>query len=85
MIVAASIAAALARDSFTRLHLATPITSLGGPLIATGLCIASGPGLTTASIAFPAGLLFLAAPILSSALARTLAQHEGKVPAESPE
>lgn len=85
VIVAASIAALLARDSFVRLHLTTPMTSLGGPLIAAGLCIANGAGLTTASIALPTGLLFLAGPMLSSAIARMLAQREGKVPAESPE
>lgn len=85
VIVAASIAALLARDSFVRLHLTTPMTSLGGPLIAAGLCIANGVGLTTASIALPTGLLFLAGPMLSSAIARMLAQREGKVPAESPE
>lgn len=85
VIVAASIAALLARDSFVRLHLATPMTSLGGPLIATGLCISNGVGLTTASIALPTGLLFIAGPMLSSAIGRMLAQQQGKVPAESPE
>lgn len=85
MIVAASLAALVARDSYTRLHLATPMTSLGGPLIAAGLSIANGPGLTTASIALPTGLLFIAGPMLSSAIARMLAQRDGKVPAESPE
>lgn len=85
VIVAAAIAALVARDDFVRLHLATPMTSLGGPLIATGLCIANGVGLTTASIALPTGLLFLAGPMLSAAIARMLAQHAGKVPAESPE
>ncbi|HVA75741.1 MAG TPA: monovalent cation/H(+) antiporter subunit G [Acidimicrobiales bacterium] len=85
VIVAASLAALVARDSYTRLHLATPMTSLGGPLIAAGLSIANGPGLTTASIALPTGLLFIAGPMLSSAIARMLAQRDGKVPAESPE
>jgi multicomponent Na+:H+ antiporter subunit G len=85
VIVAASVAAVVAREPFTRLHLATPITSLGGPLIATGLSIANGPGLTTASIALPTGLLFLAGPILSSAIGRMLAQRAGDLPAESPE
>jgi multicomponent Na+:H+ antiporter subunit G len=86
VMVASCLVALVARDSFTRLHLATPITSLGGPLLAAGLSVANGPGLTTASIALPTGLLFLAAPVLSSAIARMLAQREGKVPAgESPE
>lgn len=85
VIVVAAIGALVARDDFVRLHLATPMTSLGGPLIATGLCISNGVGLTTASIALPTGLLFIAGPILSSAIARMLAQNRGKVPAESPE
>lgn len=85
VIVASAVAALLARDAFVRLHLATPMTSLGGPLIAAGLCIANGAGLTTASIALPTGLLFLAGPMLSAAIARMLAQRRGKVPAESPE
>lgn len=85
VIVAAAISALVARESFTRLHLATPMTSLGGPLIAAGLSIANGPGLTMASIVLPVGLLFFAGPILSSAIARMLAQREGKIPAESPE
>ena len=83
--VAAAIAALLAREPFTRLHLATPMTSLGGPLIAAGLSVSNGLGLTMASIVFPIGLLFLAGPVLSSAIARMLAQRAGKVPAESPE
>ena len=85
VIVGASVAALVARDTFTRLHLATPITSLGGPLIAAGLSIANGPGLTMASIVLPTGLLFLAGPILSSAIGRMLTQRNGDIPAESPE
>lgn len=85
VIVASALAALFARDPFVRLHLATPMTSLGGPLIAAGLCIANGVGLTTASIALPTGLLFLAGPMLSAAIARTLAQRRGEIPAESPE
>ncbi|HET6917217.1 MAG TPA: monovalent cation/H(+) antiporter subunit G [Acidimicrobiales bacterium] len=85
VIVAASVAALVARDSFVRLHLAAPMTSLGGPLIAAGLCIANGVGLTTASIAFHTALLFIVGPMLSSAIARMLAQRTGKTSPESPE
>jgi multisubunit Na+/H+ antiporter MnhG subunit len=85
VIVAASVGALAARDTFQRLHLATPVTSIGGPLIAIGLSVANGWGLTTASILLPAFLLFLAGPILSSAVARMSAQREGVIPAESPE
>ena len=85
VMVASALAALAAREPFVRLHLATPMTSLGGPLLATGLCIANGAGLTTASIALPTGLLFFAGPMLSAAIARMLAQREGKLSAESPE
>lgn len=85
VIVAACLGALVASDSLTRLHYATPITSFGGPLIAAGLCVANGVGLTTASIALPVALLFFSAPILSAAIARTVAQREGKIEARSPE
>jgi multisubunit Na+/H+ antiporter MnhG subunit len=85
VIVASCLAAIAARDAMTRLHYAAPITSFGGPLIAAGLCFANGVGLTTASIALPVALLFFSAPVLSSAIARTIAQREGQIEARSPE
>jgi multisubunit Na+/H+ antiporter MnhG subunit len=85
VIVASCLGALLASDALTRLHYATPITSFGGPLVAAGLCVVNGVGLTTASIALPVALLFFTAPILSAAIGRTIAQREGKIEAGSPE
>ncbi|MGH9106322.1 MAG: monovalent cation/H(+) antiporter subunit G [Acidimicrobiales bacterium] len=85
IIVAASLSALSARGPYTRLHFATVISSLGGPLIAIGLSVANGAGLTTASVLLPTALLFFSGPVLSAAIARALAQREGRAPAESPE
>lgn len=84
--IAACIGAVLMRTSvFDRMHFVTPITSLGCPLVAIGLSIEQGWGLTTASILLVAGLLFMAGPPLEAATGRLLGQLEGKVPSSSPE
>lgn len=85
VIVAASLGSLAARDSYHRLHFVAPITSLGGPLLAAGLAVRAGAGLTTASILFPTGLLLLIGPVTSSAVARMLAQIDGRVEAEEPD
>jgi monovalent cation/proton antiporter MnhG/PhaG subunit len=85
VVVASTLGALLARDVYHRLHFATPITSLGGPLIAIGLSVDNGAGLTTASILFPTFLLFFSSPVLSAAIARTVAQREGRIQSEAPE
>lgn len=85
VVVASSLGAVLAKGVYHRLHFVTPITSLGGPLIAVGLSVDNGAGLTTASILLPTFLLFFTSPILSSAIARTVAQREGLIPSEGPD
>jgi len=85
IIVAACLAALVAADSYRRLHYATPISSLGGPLIAVGLAVDSGANLTTASILLPMALLFFSSPILSAAVAKTIALREERIEAGSPE
>lgn len=84
--VAACISALVMRSSaFDRLHFLTPITSIGCPLVAIGLCVEQGWGLTAASYLLVAGLLFISAPFLEAAMARMIGQIEGKVPESSPE
>lgn len=84
--VAACIAAVAMRSSvFDRMHFLTPITSLGCPLVAIGLCVEQGWGLTAASYLLVAGLLFFSGPVLEAAMGRVLGQMEGKVPDSSPE
>jgi multicomponent Na+:H+ antiporter subunit G len=85
VIVAACLGALVAPDVFSKLHYSTPITSLGGPLIAIGLSVDSGANLTTASILFPAALLFFCSPILSAAIGRCAAKTQGQSDTESPE
>lgn len=85
IVVAACLAALAFGDFYRRLHCTTVVTSLGVPLVATGLSVNSGANLTTASILLPVGLLFLSGPILSAAIARTRAEAEGRVKSEFPE
>ncbi len=85
VIVAASMGALAARDRYHRLHFTTPITSLGGPLVAIGLSVQNGAGLTTASILLPTFILFFASPVMSAAIARTSAQRDGLIESESPQ
>jgi len=85
VIVAASVGAAVARDTFHRLHLVTPITSVGGPLLGVGFAVQNGWGLTTASILLPTFMLFFTSPLLSAAIARMAAQLEGRIEAQGPE
>lgn len=84
--VAACISAVAMRSSvFDRMHFLTPVTSLGAPLVAVGLCVEQGWGLTAASYLLAAGLLFLSGPFLEAAMGRVLGQIEGRVPPSSPE
>ena len=85
VVVASALGALLARDVYHRLHFTTPITSLGGPLIAIGLSVDNGAGLTTASILFPTFLLFFSSPVLSAAIARTISQRDGHIHSEAPD
>ena len=85
VVVASCMGALVAKGAYHRLHFATPVTSLGGPLIGIGLSVANGPGLTTASILLPTFLLFFASPVLSAAIARALAQSEGRISSEAPD
>ena len=86
VVVAACLSAVAMRSSvFDRMHFLTPITSLGSPLVAIGLCVETGWGLTAASYLLVAGLLFLTGPFLEAAIGRLLGQVEGRVPESSPE
>lgn len=84
VIVAAALGAFFAPDTFARLHFATPITSLGGPLVAIGLAVENGPNLVTASILFPMFLLFVSSPVMTSAIAKMAAQRRGLIDSEEP-
>ena len=72
-------------DSYTRLHFVTPITSVAGPLVAIGLCIQSGWGITAGTIILIVGLLFVAGPVTTAASGRLMAQADAKVDSKAPE
>lgn len=79
VVVAAMLSALAAPGPFARLHFSAPVTSLGGPLIAIGLSVKDGLGLTTASILIPTAILFFTGPLLSAAVARTLAERDPNI------
>lgn len=83
--VASCISAAVMRSSFDRMHFLTPITSVGCPLVAIGLCVEQGWGLTAASYLLAAGLLFVTGPFVEAAMGRLLGQVEGRIPRSRPE
>jgi multicomponent Na+:H+ antiporter subunit G len=78
-------ALAMGTDSFDRLHFVTPITSVAGPLVAVGLCLQTGWGITAGTIILVVGLLFVAGPITTAATGRLMAQVDGKVDSEAPQ
>jgi hypothetical protein len=86
-VVIASVVGALVMgtDSLNRLHFVTPITSVAGPLIAVGLCIQTGWGITAGSIILVVGLLFVAGPVTAAASGRLMAQARDEVDSEAPQ
>ena len=84
-VAACTSAVAMRSSVFDRMHFLTPVTSIGCPLVAIGLSVEQGWGLTTASYLLIAGLLFFTGPFLEAAIGRLLGQVEGRVPESSPE
>lgn len=66
-------------NQFNRLHFVTPITSLAAPLVAVGLGIENGWGLTTGEILLVVGMLFFSAPMMGAATGRLMAERAGKI------
>lgn len=79
VVVASSIGALVVKDFYRRLHWLTPVTSVGGPLIGLALAVANGWGLTTAIALVTVALLALTGPVLTAAVGRVAAQHDGIV------
>jgi hypothetical protein len=76
---------AVGTASLNRLHFVTPITSVAGPLVAVGLCIQTGWGMTAGTILLVVGLLFIAGPVTAAATGRLMAQTAGEVISEAPQ
>jgi multisubunit Na+/H+ antiporter MnhG subunit len=86
VIVASCLLAVAVRSGvFDRIHFLTPVTSLGCPLVAVGLCIEQGWGLIAASYLLAAGLLFFTGPFLEAAVGRLAGQVEGRIRESGPE
>lgn len=84
--VLASLAMVRTREVFDRLHLTSPVSSLGGPLIAGGLIVQNGMALASAQIALIAVLLALTGPAVTMAVARVERQREqGSTGEDEPE
>ena len=85
VVVLAAVGSVLVRgDVFTKLHFVTPVTSLGGPLVAIGVCIESGQPWVIAEVLSITLLLFVSGPVLEAAAAQTAAQDRGIVSDEQP-
>lgn len=86
VVVASCLGAMAVRTGvYDRMHFVTPITSLGAPLVAIGLSVQDGLGLTTASLLLVAALLFIAGPVLEAATGRMIAQLEDRLPSDASE
>lgn len=78
VVVASAVRALTTRDVVVRLHLVTPVTSVGGPLLGLGLAVANGWTLTSAQILFTVFLLALTGPVLTSATGRLVERAGGR-------
>jgi multicomponent Na+:H+ antiporter subunit G len=75
-------AAVVPGGALVRVHFLTPVTSLGLPLVAVGLCVESGQPFTIAELLFIALLVGVSGPVLGSATGRAAAQEQGRLPRE---
>jgi multisubunit Na+/H+ antiporter MnhG subunit len=85
IIAAASIGAVTVRgDMFLRLHFVTPVTSAGTPLVAIGVCVASGQPWVIAEVLLITTLLFMSGAVLEASTGRAMAQVKGIETDEQP-
>ncbi len=84
-VVLASAAGMLrARALMTRLHLLSPVTTVGAPLIGVGLALANGWNLGSAAIVFTVVLLAVTGPVLQTATGRIEARRQGVIDEDLP-
>ncbi|PKV96360.1 multicomponent Na+:H+ antiporter subunit G [Amycolatopsis echigonensis] len=84
VILASSAGLVRAKDLLTRLHLLSPATTLGAPLIGVGLVLVNGVQLGSGAILATVVLLAVTGPILQSATARLEARHRGEADEDLP-
>ncbi len=85
VVLAAVGAAVMPGGVFNRLHFLTPVTSVGVPLAAIGVCVENGQPFTVAEVLFIALILGVSGPVLESATGRAAAQNQEIISGEQPE
>lgn len=80
-----SVGAVVAQHPLTRLHFLAPVTTIAVPLFCIAAALATGPTLGTATIVLIGLVLAIGSPVLSSAVARALADDAGIAVGRSPE
>ncbi|MFC1415857.1 cation:proton antiporter [Streptacidiphilus cavernicola] len=73
VLVVSAVALLVLPAPFTRLHALAPATSLGAPLIVLALAVDTGPGRAAVKLLFIGGLLAVAGPVTTMAIARVTA------------
>ncbi|MYW94186.1 monovalent cation/H(+) antiporter subunit G [Amycolatopsis rubida] len=73
-----------AKDLLARLHLLSPVTTLGAPLIGAGLVLVNGAHLGSGAIVVTVVLLVVTGPILQTATARLEARRRGDIDEDLP-
>lgn len=77
--------ALLPHPPLQRLHLVSPATSLGAPLVGLGLALENGWRLASGEVLLIAALLAFTGPALVAATGRIMAEREGLLGEEEPE
>ncbi|MBB4684026.1 monovalent cation/H(+) antiporter subunit G [Amycolatopsis jiangsuensis] len=73
-----------ARDLLTRLHLLSPVTTLGAPLIGIGLVLVNGWHLGSGAIVVTVALLVVTGPVVQAGTARLEAVRRGALDEDLP-
>lgn len=85
VVVVAAVGAVVTLRVYDRLHLVSPVTSLGAPLIGLALMIHNGWSLASGEIFVVVALLVATGPALAAATGRLTGQREGFVARQSPQ
>ena len=85
VVVVSSWLALLPRRPLDRLHLISPGTSLGAPLVGLGIALENGWSLAAAEALLIAALLAFTGPALVASTGRVVAEREGVLAEKEPE
>lgn len=85
VVAACALATLVVRDRYVRLHVLTPASVLGAPLVVAALAVDTGANRAMLKLVLIGLLLAGSAPVLTAATARALAVREGRVGTEEPE